>query len=77
MFKSIRAASAAGYRAGRVEPRVLIVGGTHGIKRIVEPTNPFNDVFNPHKRNWFLAMVWEQSRLTGMAERLYGIHVHG
>ena len=70
MISAIRKARAAGYRAGRANPRIVIPGGTRGIKRIAEPTNPFADVFNPQRRNWFLALMWDDARIDGMRERL-------
>ena len=70
MIKAIRAANAAGYRAGRANPRLVTPGGTRGVKRVQQPTNPFADVFHPERRNWFLAQVWDSGHLEGMFDRL-------
>lgn len=69
IISAIRTARGAGYRAGRSTPRVIIPGGTRGIKRLSTPTNPFADPFRPEKRNWFLALMWDDGCIDGMRER--------
>lgn len=76
-MSTISAVKGAGYRAGKANPRLIIPGGTRGIKRIAEPTNPFADTFRPERRNWLLAQVWDYFRVEGMRYRLTAKYRHG
>lgn len=61
MITAIRKAYGGGFRAGMAEPRIQRPGGTRGIKRIIEPSNPHRGL---------LGIAWELGRHDGLMKRL-------
>jgi hypothetical protein len=68
MFKAIKQAHDAGWRAGMVKPLFLRPGGTRGVIRLCEPINPYNNPFAARFR-LVLAMAWELGRHDGRIDR--------
>lgn len=64
MFRKLKSAHGAGYRAGRAETPTQL--NSDGTKYIVQPANPFMGF-----RNYLLRLAWDEGYIKGAKENLH------